>query len=147
VVVIKNLKRYVALKIEFDPFTGKRAGDISPHDPGLLCPGWQNLEEGVEIRLVVDDRDIEKYRDIPGVEVIEGVENIDNEILKICKPKYVLANPELFRVSIAHKNIDLSDIDSSLPIEKQLETLRKRGALGIDLLKPKLLSEMIGKKE
>ena len=68
----RNLKRYVALKIKVNFQTGERAGGIDPYDAGLYCLA-QNLEDGYEIRLVLDDRDIDKYRNIEGVEVIEGI--------------------------------------------------------------------------
>jgi len=53
----KNLKRYVALKIKVDFETGERAVRINPRGPGLYALA-QNLEDGYEIRLVLDNRDI-----------------------------------------------------------------------------------------
>jgi len=56
---LRKLKRYVALKIKFDPITGWRAGEIDVRrDTGLFAIA-QNISRGEEIRLVLDDRDVE----------------------------------------------------------------------------------------
>jgi len=76
--------------IEFDINTGKRAGDISPRDPNLLCHGWQvwDKEPARELRLVMDDRDLSKYEGVEGVTIIEGVDAINEVISKVFKPRY-----------------------------------------------------------
>jgi len=129
-----------ALKIKVNFQTGERAGGIDPRDRGLLCdPTWQNIDEGVEIRLITDDRDVERYQNIPGVEVIEGKEAINAEIDKISPVRYSVTHPELFNESIKQKGIDLKDIDHTLPPEKQLEELHKKGVLGIRRTGPRKL--------
>jgi len=126
------MKRYVALVIKVDFSTGKRAGDIDPRDPGLICmPLWQDLEKGVELRLIIEDRPLEQYRHLEGVEVVEGKEAINAKVRELFKPRYGVAVPELLHESIRAKNIRIDDIDHTLPPEKQVESLYERGDLGI----------------
>jgi len=136
---ISQLKRYVALEIYFDPHTGWRAGGISPTDRGLICIGWQDLDKGIEIRLITDNRNIEQYRGIKGVTILEGIDTINKRIKELCPPRYSIVNPELLRISIEQKGIRIDDIDPTLPLEKQWEILYKRGALGIRKTEPFLL--------
>ncbi len=108
---LRNLKRYVALKIKVNFQTGERAGGINPRDPGLYTL-VQNLEDGYEIRLVVDDRDIEQYRNVPGVEVIEGIKNIDRAILELLpnEEQYIFPRDDvLFQTSLMLKHNDPND--------------------------------------
>jgi hypothetical protein len=72
-----------ALKIKFDLKSGKRPGNINPRDKNLQCNGWQDLENEVEIRLIEDDRDVEQYRNVEGITILDGKEEINNEISKI----------------------------------------------------------------
>lgn len=80
----------IALKIQFDVETGRRAGDIDPRDPGLRArgAGWQMINrrepgECWEIREVLDDRDVEKYRAVEGVEVLEGRRQVEEALAEI----------------------------------------------------------------
>lgn len=73
-----------ALKIQFDPATGRRAGDIDPNDPALQCrgaTGWQCLDDTsqqpYEIRMIEDARDARQYEGIEGVEVLRGRDAIN----------------------------------------------------------------------
>jgi len=104
----KNLSRYVALKIKVDFETGERAGGIDPTDPNLYChPSWQNLEDGYEIRLVLDNRDISIYQNIDGIEIIEGIENIDSAILELNpnEEQYLFARDDaLLQASVIAKH-------------------------------------------
>jgi len=107
----KNLSRYVALKIKVDFETGERAGGIDPRDPNLYALA-QNLEDGYEIRLVLDDRDISIYQGVEGVEVIEGIENIDNAIINLLPndEQYLFARDDLLvQTSILAKHQDPND--------------------------------------
>ena len=107
----KNLKRYVALKIKVDFESGERAGRINPRDPGLYTLA-QNLEDGYEIRLVLDNRDISVYQGVEGVEVIEGVENIDAAIDDLLpdEEQYLFARDDLLvQTSILAKHQDPND--------------------------------------
>jgi len=133
-------KKPVMLKVKVDFATGIRAGGINPRDRGLLCdPSWQNIDEGVELRLVTDERDIEQYRNVEGVTVIEGLDACNAEIEAIREPLYAVAVPELLNISIQKKNIRIDDIDPALPPEKQLEILHQKGALGIRKITPRKL--------
>ena len=107
----RNLKRFVALKIKVDFESGERAGGIDPRDPNLYCLA-QNIEDGYEIRLVLDDRDIDKYRNIEGVEVIEGIENIDKAIIEMLSndEQWHFARDDLLvQTSILAKHQDPND--------------------------------------
>jgi len=132
---LSKLKRYVALIIKFDPYTGKRPiPGISPRhvDKALFCPPlWQDLDKGIEMRLVLDDRDIGQYRNVEGVEVVEGKTAINAKARELFKPRYGVVNPELLIESIRAKGIRIDDIDYTLPPEKQIEILYERKALGI----------------
>jgi len=133
----------VALLIEFDLTTGKRAGNISPYDKGLVCLA-QDLESvpAREIRLIADGRDPKQYENIPGVKIIRGKDEINRLIDEIAKPRYYVGDPELFRTSLQEEGIRLKDVKEAvrkkhpdLPREelenKVLEELYNRGVLGI----------------
>jgi len=138
---LTKLKRYVALVIKFDPRTGKRAGNIKiPEDKGLFCcPLWQDLEAGIEMRLVLDDRDIGQYRGVDGIEVVEGKAAINAKVRELFKPRYSVTNPELLTESIRAKRIRIDDVDPTLPPQKQIEIIYGRGALGIRKDEPFIL--------
>ena len=107
----RNLKRFVALKIKVDFETGERAGGIDPRDPNLYCLA-QNIEDGYEIRLVLDDRDISMYQGVEGIEVIEGIENIEKAIVELLPndEQYLFARDDtLFQASILAKHQDPND--------------------------------------
>jgi len=136
-------KEPVALLIEFDLATGKRAGDISPYDRGLLCLA-QDLESvpAREIRLILDNRDPSQYEGIPGVKIIRGKDNINRMIDEIAKPMYVIKDPELFRISLQELGISLREVIETVKGKyrklaredldnKVLEELYNRGILGI----------------
>lgn len=137
---LNKLKRFVALKIKVDFTTGERAGGINPRDPNLVCLGWQNLEEGWEIRLIVDeskiDEYIQKYGNAEGVEVIEGIENIDSAIEQIIPPEkqmdYVVYMPELLTASVIAKHLDPNDpfnvneIPNPDPVETSPDETRRK---------------------
>ena len=83
-------KHKVALLIEWNVYTGKRAGNIDPNDPGLQCYGWQtwDQEPALELRLIEDDRDISQYENIKGVTIIRGIEAINKCIADNFPPRY-----------------------------------------------------------
>jgi len=133
----------VALLIEFDLATGKRAGNIDPYDRGLLCLA-QNLDvtPALEIRLIIDGRDPTQYEGITGITILRGKDVINTKIDEIVKPRYVITHPELFRRHCDEKRIVLMDIikdiialypDITLEelTQKALETLYNMGVIGI----------------
>lgn len=124
----RNLKRYVALKIKVNFESGERAGGIDPRDPNLYCLA-QNLEDGYEIRLVLDDRDIDKYRDIEGIEVIEGIENIDRAIIELLpndEQYHFVRDDLLLQTSILAKHQDPNDSFSIDKIPDDLSIVEAR---------------------
>jgi len=135
---LSKLKRMVALVIKFDPQTGYRPiPGIAPRhtDRALYCmPMWQDLDRGIEMRLILDDRDVEQYRGVEGVEVVEGKTAINAKVRELFKPRYSVANPDLFRVSVERMLADGRLREEELkPLkpEEQLELCYKRGALGM----------------
>mgnify|MGYP000371374957 CR=1 FL=1 len=163
---LEKLKRYVGLKIKVDFTTGERAGGINPRDPNLVCLGWQNLETGWELRLIVNeekiDEYIQKYKDVEGVEIIEGIENIDKAIDEIIPPEdqedYTVIMPELLIASVISKHLDpkdpfnVNDIPNPSTVEEPIEKTRRRvlkhlveqGIKGIrPIRRVKKLSEML----
>jgi len=142
---LSKLKRYVALKIKFDPITGKRAGDAgikidegrSIPDPNLICCGfgWQNVDKGVEIRLIVDDERIdeyiERYKDVEGIEILEGIDAINLAVDEIVSEQYMITSPELLKASIEQMNIKIDDLHGKSR-DEMLKTLYQRGALGVE---------------
>lgn len=137
---IRNLRRFVALKVRVDFSTGWRAGGVNPRDPNLVCLGWQNLEDGWEIRLIVNESKIDeyvrKYSNVDGVEIIEGVENIDKAIDEIIpKDKQIIYDiyiPELFAASVIGKHLDPKDsfnvnkVPNPDPEDASLEESRRK---------------------
>lgn len=142
-----NLSRYVALKIKVDFESGKRAGDIDPRDPGLYCLA-QNLEDGYEIRLVLDDRDISTYQGVEGAEVIEGIENIDNAIISLLpnEEQYLFARDDaLLQASIIVKHQDPNDSFSINNIPDDSTTITVQSD-GVYINNEKLFGEKIAQK-
>jgi len=134
-VFLKTLKRYVALVIDVDFATGARAGGIDPRDPNLVCLGWQNFELGKEIRLIVNeaviDDYIERYRGVPGIEIVEGKAAINTRIVALIKPRYSVTESGLLSTSIIVKRIPIDDITPDMDVQEQLRIVYERGALGI----------------
>jgi len=145
----KNLSRYVALKIKVDFETGERAGGIDPTDPNLYChPSWQNLEDGYEIRLVLDNRDISIYQNIAGIEIIEGIENIDNAILELNpnEEQYLFARDDaLLQASVIAKHQDPNDSFSVNNIPDDSTTITVQSD-GVYVGNEKLFGEVIAQK-
>lgn len=121
-----------ALLIEFDPYTGKRAGDISSRDPGLFCRGWQKLDSvpALEIRLIRDDRDVSQYTSIPGVTLLEGRLVINAAIDDLNLERYSIDNEVLFRMNVEQKGIDLSAYNG-LNSNDVLKDLHSKKVLGL----------------
>jgi len=136
----KPLEEHIALEINVDFITGKRAGDIDPRDPGLIClPLWQNFDLGKEMRLIIDERDPAQYEGVEGIVIHKGADMINTRVSELFKTRYDIASPELFMVSITQKRIDLSDLDPALEISEQLRIAQERGCLGIGKQDPELI--------
>jgi len=134
---LSKLTRFVALVIKFDPETGARPiPGVVPHtDRALFClPMWQDTEKGIEMRLVLDDRDVEQYRGVEGVEIVEGKATINAKARELFKPRYSVAQPELFKVSVERMLVDGRLSEDELKVlssEDQLKLCYERGALGM----------------
>ena len=130
-----------ALLIEWDPSTGKRAGDINPKDPKLQCHGWQNMDvtPAIELRLVEDDRDLSQYGGVEGVTVLDGKDKInaaidDNFPAKISIEDELLYS-EHVKEQIGEKKIKIADLPDDR--NKRLKELKNRhGIKGIRVIKP-----------
>ena len=128
-----------ALLIQVDFATGKRAGNIDPRDIGLGCdPSHQNIDRGIEIRTIEDNRDLKQYRGVKGVTVLEDNIAINNAIQKNIPARYEIQDKELLLAHMKEKNISLDSV-----VGKRLsditEELYKKGLAGIIKKEPKLI--------
>jgi len=121
-----------ALLIKVNFATGKRAGGgVNHKDPNLRGhPGWQDVEAGTEVRIVVDGN-ADKYRGIEGVKVLESEAEIDAAVAVYEKTTYKIDSEPMLNASIASKAIDISDIAPTDSLQDQTKKLYERGALGI----------------
>lgn len=71
-----------AILIEWDPSTGRRAGNINPKNPGLRCYGWQNMDvtPAIELRIIESPLRHEDFEKTKGVTVLHGTEEINKAI-------------------------------------------------------------------
>jgi len=142
------MEEVIGLLIEFDTATGRRAGDINPKDIGLRCYGWQNLYEedvtakgytwesdippgrrALEIRIIVDGRDVSPYEGIPGVTILRGATEINTTLDKYFvqyrySPPTIIGEAVLFVEALKEKGIAISELDLSTPLKAQ-ETLKR----------------------
>lgn len=131
----KRPEDYTALEIAVDFLTGERAGGIDPRKKGLICLSlWQDVDAGIEMRLVIDDRDTTQYEDVDGITVHRGAKAINKRVSQLFKTRFSIVNADLFRESI--KNIDLGDIDPNLDPNEQLRICKDKKALGIKAQNP-----------
>ena len=150
---IKNLTRFVALFVKVNFLTGQRAGNISLDDPNLYC-FYQNIDKGIEAHLIINENKIneyiEKYKNQEGIQIIEGIENIDNKILEIepIKEHYEIVNQALFNASlIMYSNPEeLKELFNTIKDDQELlKQLYNKGIKGIQktIIKPRLLSDLL----
>lgn len=128
-----------ALLIEWNPNTGRRAGDVNPRDPKLQCHGWQNknVEPPIELRLVEDDRDLSKYEGVEGVTVLVGIEAINETIEERFPPRYNVDDPVIYAEHVRAKAGEIAF--DSLPddMQERLKFLKEQhGIKGIRETKP-----------
>ena len=89
-----------ALLIEVDFSTGWRAGGINPRDKHLECHGWQDLDAGLEIRMITDGRNVAQYRGKKGITILEGKDEINAAIEANIPPKYSIQSEALMIESL-----------------------------------------------
>jgi len=159
---LTNLNEYVALVIKVDFETGKRACDLDPFDRNLYCI-YQNIEKGIEIRLIINQNMINyyinKYKDCKGIKIVKGIEKIDEIIEKLeesTKPQYVIMDQSLFMTSLLSKIMNEKEKDKINKIlnesrneNEMLEKLQKEGVKGIGTIKNRVkkLSEIINEQK
>jgi len=122
-----------ALKIKVDFKTGKRAGGIDPRSKNLRGhPTWQCTKTGWEIRAVLDG-DVEKYRGLEGVEILEGEAAIQAALKATCPARVLwkVTNDALLKRSLQQITPDLSGLSQDATPEEELEFLYKAGCKGI----------------
>lgn len=103
----------VALMIEWDR-TGKRAGGINTREDKGLKGGLtiQNMDviPHLEIRQVMDDRDIEPYRDVEGITILEGVDAINAAIEEYFPDQARITSETLLIEDMKERGIPLSKL-------------------------------------
>jgi len=121
-------KERVALLIEWDSATGKRAGGINPRDANLRCHGWQDLDSvpPKEIRLITDDRDVKQYEGIVGVTILLGTEAINKAIDENIpnQYRYGVEDETIFKEHLRQKGISLDQYEGQ-DIQKVLWDLKE----------------------
>ena len=132
-----------ALLIEFDVRTGRRAGNISPRDPGLYCHGWQDLKgiPAKEIRLIEDERDLKQYEGIEGITILNNDDEIEKAIENVIPETIAIENEMLMRLDIEQRGIQIKDLRAKNTTEL-LQELKTLGVKGIGTRKPLKLKEV-----
>ncbi len=127
-----------ALLIEVDFSTGKRAGGIkTKNNPNLMCHGWQDLDAGLEIR-IVEDGDTKPYENIKGITILDGEKAINKAIQANIPVKYAVKDSELLLAHLKERNVSL-DIFAGKGLQDRAKELHSQGLAGIVERKPKLV--------
>lgn len=129
------MKEPIALLIKWDPFTGKRAGNIDPRAPGLLCNGWQNMDTtpAIELKIIDDNRDPEQYAKVQGIKILHGKTEINAAIVENFPTEYIITDEILYKIHLS-KHINKIDF-KKLPTghTKRLKELKdKHQIMGIE---------------
>jgi len=126
-----------ALLIEWNPKTGKRAGDINPRDPKLQCYGWQNsdIDPAIEIRVVEDDRDLSNLKGVKGVTILGSKKAINDAINSYIPPKYGIHSEYLMREHMKEKNIPLESF-VGMNMGEVAKKAHELGLIGVAERKP-----------
>jgi hypothetical protein len=122
-----------AIKIKVDFESGKRAGGINPRSKNLRgSSSWQDTDAGWEIRMVLDEN-VERYRNVTGVTVLEDEAAIEAELAASFPSKtlYKVTNEALLSLSLQQLNPDLSDLPQEATHDEELAFLYAAGAKGI----------------
>lgn len=127
-----------ALLIEVDFSTGRRAGGIkTKNNPNLMCHGWQDLDKGLEIRLVMDGN-TKPYENIPGITILNGKAAINQAIQANIPTKYAVKDKELLLAHLKEKGISLNTL-AGKTLDEAAKELFSQGLAGIKERKPKLV--------
>lgn len=131
-----------ALKLNFDPLTGIRAGNVNPRDPNLHCgQGWQNLQSRQEIRLILNEDliDLAALENTDGVDILDGDEAIAQAVaaLGVNLISYKISNAAIMQESLksALRRDDafLDDLAQEASDQEELEYLYNKGVKGISV--------------
>lgn len=127
-----------ALLIKWDSRSGKRAGNINPKDPKLLCHGWQKIDEDHpencwEIRLVEDNRDLSIYDGVVDVFVLNGVDEINQAMDDNLgnQYRYVKTDSDIFKMACEQNKVDFK-ILATQKTEANLKDFFNNGIAGIE---------------
>lgn len=127
-----------ALLIEVDFSTGRRAGGIqTKNNPNLMCYGWQDLEAGLEIRLVMDGN-TKPYENIPGITILNDKAAINGAIQANMPTKYAVKDKELLLAHLKEREISLNTL-ADKTLDEAAKELYAQGLAGIKERKPKLV--------
>ncbi len=123
-----------ALLIEWDPSTGKRAGNINPRDVNLRCNAWQNMDAtpAVELRIIEDDRDMSQYEGVEGVTILNGKDAI-NAAIDANFPSKIVIEDELIYAEHVKSKIRSKKINiDKLPDDKNARLKELKNKYGIN---------------
>ncbi len=99
-----------ALLIEVDFSTGRRAGGIQiKNNPNLWCDGWQDLEAGLEIR-IVKDGNTKPYESVKGITILDGEKAINAAIDANIPTQYAVRDTNLLIAHMKEKGISLDTV-------------------------------------
>lgn len=125
-----------ALLIEVDFTTGERAGGIkTKNNPNLWCEGWQNLDAGLEIRLVKDGN-TKPFEGIEGVTILDGKAEINAAIDANIPTKYAVKDEGLLLAHLKERNVSL-DTFAGKSLHESAKGLFAQGLAGVIERKPK----------
>ncbi len=119
-----------------------RAGSLHGADPNYPCPGgWfkhPDGEVGVEIRLAVDG-DVDRFRGVKGITILEGHEAIDAAVAAIqpTKPTYRITSELLLVEYIRQVGIDITDcLGPDMSGSDTAKALHALGCAGVCICHP-----------
>lgn len=124
------------LTVDFRNPTGERPGGLNLNDPEtqrnfVSYPSWQDTEGGREIRLVVDGN-VERFRNVEGITVLEGEEAIDAALADFGGVQYTITSPDVMALSLREKGLTLDDVKATGAAESKASLWQRlTGILGI----------------
>lgn len=92
-------------------------------------PTWQDLRGGRSGYLVLDG-DVERFKDRPGIEILEGHQAIDEALADFTRHEYVIDNPAIMAASVRQLGYQLDTL-AGLEPQQTLAALLEAGVAGI----------------
>ena len=128
-----------ALLIEVDFRTGRRAGGIgTKNNSNLMCHGWQDLDAGLEIRLVMDGNTT-PYENIQGITILNSKAEINAAIDANIPTQYAVKSEALLIADMKERNIPLRSL-AGKDMKQIAKHTFKLGLAGVEERKPKKVS-------